>query len=22
TRYLRIHPQSWVHQIALRMEVL
>nr|1FAC_A Chain A, COAGULATION FACTOR VIII [Homo sapiens] len=21
TRYLRIHPQSWVHQIALRMEV-
>lgn len=22
TRYLRIHPQSWVHQIALRIEVL
>ncbi|XP_054428211.1 coagulation factor VIII [Pteronotus mesoamericanus] len=22
TRYLRIHPQSWVHQIALRLEVL
>ncbi|XP_058297352.1 coagulation factor VIII [Hylobates moloch] len=22
TRYLRVHPQSWVHQIALRMEVL
>lgn len=22
TRYLRIHPQSWGHQIALRLEVL
>ncbi|KAM5128066.1 coagulation factor VIII isoform 6-T9 [Callospermophilus lateralis] len=22
TRYLRIHPQSWTHQIALRLEVL
>ncbi|XP_066105508.1 coagulation factor VIII isoform X1 [Saccopteryx bilineata] len=22
TRYLRIHPQSWVYQIALRLEVL
>ncbi|XP_045328152.1 coagulation factor VIII isoform X1 [Leopardus geoffroyi] len=22
TRYLRIHPQSWAHQIALRLEVL
>ncbi|XP_036893723.1 coagulation factor VIII isoform X3 [Sturnira hondurensis] len=22
TRYLRIHPKSWVHQIALRLEVL
>ncbi|XP_019483170.1 PREDICTED: coagulation factor VIII isoform X2 [Hipposideros armiger] len=22
TRYLRIHPQRWVHQIALRLEVL
>ncbi|XP_048192252.1 coagulation factor VIII isoform X5 [Perognathus longimembris pacificus] len=22
TRYLRIHPQSWAHQIALRMEIL
>nr|XP_004672704.2 coagulation factor VIII isoform X1 [Jaculus jaculus] len=22
TRYLRIHPQSWVHQIALRLEIL
>uniref|UniRef100_A0A8C5VFG6 Coagulation factor VIII n=2 Tax=Microcebus murinus TaxID=30608 RepID=A0A8C5VFG6_MICMU len=22
TRYIRIHPQSWVHQIALRLEVL
>lgn len=22
TRYLRIHPQSWAHQIALRLEVM
>ncbi|XP_012890847.1 PREDICTED: coagulation factor VIII isoform X1 [Dipodomys ordii] len=22
TRYLRIHPQSWAHQIALRIEIL
>ncbi|KAM4818537.1 coagulation factor VIII isoform 1-T1 [Thomomys bottae] len=22
TRYLRIHPQSWAHQIALRLEIL
>ncbi|XP_035872236.1 coagulation factor VIII [Phyllostomus discolor] len=22
TRYLRIHPKSWMHQIALRLEVL
>ncbi|KAM8753082.1 coagulation factor VIII isoform 2-T3 [Rhynchonycteris naso] len=22
TRYLRIHPQSWVYQIALRLEIL